>query len=92
MRRRDQDIIWEGANVILKIFYMEGMRWYAYKLALVSSSEVYTWIFWFLIFFLILNLVQQVQNLLHIIIISHYSIQHEKESTLLELFYIIWRE
>lgn len=43
----------EGANVILSFFYMEGMRWYAYKLALVCLRmlEVYTWIFLIFNFF-----------------------------------------
>lgn len=60
----------KGPMSFLKIFYMEGMRWYAYKLALVSSSEVYTWIFLIFNFFLILNLVQQVQTITYTIIIS----------------------
>lgn len=70
MRRRDWDIILEGTNVIFKTFYMKGMRWYIYKLASVSSGEVYTWIFMIFNFFLILNLVQQVQTIMYTIIIS----------------------
>lgn len=55
----------------LKLFtWKEWDDIYIYKLASVSSGEVYTWIFMIFNFFLILNLVQQVQTIMYTIIIS----------------------